>query len=168
MLSNLFQGIGNYARLYVVALSVLALDQVSKLWILASIPAGTYIYPEPIVVLKHFFYIVHIHNSGAAWGQLSGNNHWLALLAIIALFFIYFFRKHLELYRHGVQYAFGLLIGGIIGNFIDRIYYGYVIDFLDFHLWSYRFPAFNIADCGITIGVAIYILLSFKKTTVKN
>ena len=158
------RNIANYLRLYYLAFAVLILDQGSKIWILKTIRPGTgMLYSHPIPIIHDFFYLVHIHNTGAAWGQLSGQTLWLALLAIIALALIYFFSKQLEVYKHNVQYAFGLLIGGVVGNFIDRVFHGYVIDFLDFHLGSYRWPAFNIADCGITIGVALYILRSCGK-----
>jgi signal peptidase II len=60
-----------------------------------------------------------------------------------------------------MQVAFGLLVGGIIGNMIDRFAYGHVVDFLDFHFGTYRYPSFNIADCGITVGVVLYILATF-------
>ena len=164
----MFKSIPNYARLYYLAFGVLILDQITKLWVMHSIPYSTYIYPNTIPIINNFFYLAHVRNTGAAWGQLSGQTYWLATLALIALLLIYIFRNQLELHRHSVQWAFGLLIGGVIGNFIDRLAYGFVVDFLDVHIFSYRWPAFNIADCGITIGVIIYIFLSFKKDLAKK
>ena len=143
---------------------ILIVDQLSKLWILQLLPNGSYFLDsvnKPIVVIPHFFYIVHIKNPGAAWGILAGFTVWLAALGFIALVLLFVFRKELQLHRNIMQYAFGLLTGGIIGNMIDRIAYGSVIDFLDFHFGTYRYPAFNVADCGITIGVAIYIIACF-------
>ena len=129
--------------------------------------------PNVIEVIKGFFYIVHIGNEGAAWGMFSGHGEILALFALIALFAIYKCRNALELYRTPMQFAFGLLIGGVLGNLIDRLVHGHVIDFLDFHFgftipWvlpNGRYPAFNIADCGIVIGVFTYIILSFFQST---
>jgi len=88
---------------------------------------------------------------------------------LIALSAIYRFRHTLELHRSSMQLAFGLLIGGVLGNLVDRLVHGHVIDFLDFHLGftiplvlpTGRYPAFNVADCGIVIGVFTYITLSF-------
>lgn len=151
-----------YKRLYITALVLFILDQCSKLWVLQTIEPYTYIDPAPIPVIPGFFYWVHIYNEGAAWGILSGYGLWLAALGLLTLTAIFFLRKELELKRHGIQYAMGLLCGGIIGNLFDRIAYGHVIDFIDIHLPGYRWPAFNIADCGITVGVTLYILLNLK------
>lgn len=157
----------DYGRLYIIGLFVVMLDQVSKLWILYNITPGAYIDPPPISIIDPFFYIVHIYNTGSAWGQLPGKSQFLALLAVIALICIFIFRKRLELKDWSMQWTFGLLCGGIVGNLIDRLIYGHVIDFLDFHFFGYRFPAFNIADSGITVGVILYVffvLFAKKKT----
>lgn len=157
-----------YKRFYIMALVLFALDQCSKLWVLQAIEPYTYIDPPPIPVIAGFLYWVHIYNEGAAWGILSGYGLWLAALGLLTLTAIFFLRKELELKRHGIQYAIGLLCGGIIGNLFDRIAYGHVIDFIDIHLPGYRWPAFNVADCGITVGVSLYITLNisdfFKKS----
>ena len=162
----------SYQRLLITALIVFAADQLSKIWIFNTMALDSYFYPhdaDVIEVIKNFFYIVHIGNEGAAWGMFSGHGEILALFALIALSAIYKFRHTLELHRIPMQYAFGLLIGGVIGNLIDRLVHGHVIDFLDFHFaftipWvlpTGRYPAFNVADCGIVIGVFTYITLSF-------
>jgi signal peptidase II len=162
----------SYKRLLITALIVFALDQLTKSWVFNNMSLDSYFYPhdtDVIEVIKDFFYIVHIGNEGAAWGILSGHGEILAVFALVALTVIYKFRHSLELYRTPMQYAFGLLIGGVLGNFVDRLVHGHVIDFLDFHLsftipWvlpTGRYPAFNVADCGIVIGVFAYIILSF-------
>ncbi|MDP4609772.1 MAG: signal peptidase II [Opitutales bacterium] len=160
-----------YKLLFVVAIIVFALDQLTKTWIFNNpdLPLDSYFYPDSIEVIKGFFYIVHIGNEGAAWGMFSGYGGFLALFAFVALFAIYKMRHSLELHRKSMQFAFGLLIGGVLGNMVDRLIHGHVIDFLDFHfpfsvpylLPDGRYPAFNIADCGIVIGVFTYITLSF-------
>ena len=99
----------------------------------------------------------------------------LTLLSFAVLLFIFCFRKQLELHRDTVQIAFGLLIGGILGNLIDRIRVGHVIDFIDIHLpftlpyiLPYgRWPAFNIADSAIVVGMLFYLLLSLSDTKKK-
>ena len=159
-------------RLLITALVVFVLDQITKVWIFNTMPLDSYFYPQDghvIEVIKNFFYIVHIGNEGAAWGMFAGHGTILALFALVALFAIYKFRDALELHRTAMQFAFGLLVGGVLGNLVDRVVHGHVIDFLDFHFpftvpWLLpdgRYPAFNIADCGIVIGVFAYITLSF-------
>lgn len=161
-----------YTRLFVIAAIVFLLDQLTKLWIVKNITFKSYYYPQDpdvIEVIKGFFYIVHIGNEGAAWGMFSGHGEILAIFTLIALGAIYLFRESLELHRKTVQIAFGLLIGGALGNLADRMLRGHVVDFLDFHfgftipliLPNGRYPAFNLADCGIVIGVFIYVLTGF-------
>ena len=164
-----FKGrVSPYKRLITIALIVFALDQASKLWISTLLPLGSYWQPNSIEILNGFLYIVHIGNEGAAWGMFSGHGNWLAIFAIGALIAIYCLRESLELKRPIIQIAFGLLIGGVLGNLTDRIMHGHVIDFIDIHLplnipyllEGGRYPAFNVADCGIVIGVFAYTLMS--------
>jgi len=148
-----------YKRLFVIAAVVLVLDQLTKWWILNKLPASPHV-EDGITVIPGFFYIIHVYNEGAAWGMFAGKAYILGLLGFVALGAIFFFRRQLELHKPFVQIIFGLLVGGIIGNMIDRFAYGHVIDFLDFHFGTYRYPTFNVADCGITIGVGLYIILT--------
>ncbi|MDQ8195363.1 signal peptidase II [Coraliomargarita sp. SDUM461004] len=168
--------LNRYRLLYVSAIIIFVLDQITKTWIFNNLPLDSYYPPESITVIEGFFYIVHIGNEGAAWGMFSGYGGLLALFALITLFAIYKLRHSLELHRKPMQWAFGLLIGGILGNMIDRLIHGHVIDFLDFHFpinipWimpTGRYPSFNIADCGIVIGTIIYLILSFKSESAKQ
>jgi signal peptidase II len=153
-----------YRLLLVVALLVLVFDQLTKLVIVEWLPVGTYFVGSslpPVEVIPGFFYLVHITNKGAAWGMFEGYTLVLGLFGLIALYMIFHYRSALGLKRPLMQVAFGLLVGGIIGNMIDRFAYGHVVDFLDFHFGTYRYPSFNIADCGITVGVVLYILATF-------
>lgn len=162
--------IARYRLLFVSAFVVFILDQITKAWIFNNLELDSYHPPQSITVIEGFFYIVHIGNEGAAWGMLSGYGGLLALFAVTALFAIYLLRHTLELHRKSMQWAFGLLVGGIVGNMIDRLIHGHVIDFLDFRFpftipWvmpTGRYPSFNIADCGIVIGTILYLILSFK------
>jgi signal peptidase II len=156
------RGIRAYGRFWVTLATVLVADQVSKAWVMRHIALNTYFDPAPIPVIPNFFYFVNVSNTGAAWGVLSSYTPWLAWLGVAALAGIFFFRQQLELGKPLLQYTFGLLCGGIIGNLIDRQRQGHVVDFLDFHLPHYRYPAFNVADAGITVGVTIYLLYSFR------
>ena len=165
----------HYFRFFMVAAAVLLFDQVSKQWIVRQIPYPTYFFDSPsppITIIQNFWYIVHIGNPGAAWGMLSGYGWLLATLAALTVLAIFFFRKSLGLKRRMHQYTFGLLVGGILGNLLDRLLYGHVVDFIDIHLppiellsfGGYRWPAFNVADSAITCGVVLFIFLSlFEK-----
>jgi signal peptidase II len=132
-------------------------------------PLGTYgAAPGTITLIENFFYLVHVGNTGAAWSMLSGKSTLLATLAGITLLGIYFWRRALGLRERWVQLSFGLLCGGIVGNLIDRIAYGHVVDFLDFHFGNYVYPTFNVADSGICVGVGIYLIYSLRNPPEKN
>ena len=140
---------------------LLALDQATKYWVthLSGMDLGDYWPTGGFAIVANFFYLAYVGNSGAAWGLLGGFNNALAVLALAALFAIYFFRRDLGLEIKARQFIFGLICGGIAGNLADRIHLKYVVDFLDFHLFGgFRWPAFNLADSGITVGVILFIL----------
>ena len=111
---------------------------------------------DSIPVIDGFFSIVHTKNPGAAWGIFGDHTNVLAFVSLIAgAAMIVFFRKLAE--EKAVQAAgLSLIIGGTIGNMIDRFYLSHVTDFLSFTFGSYQFPAFNVADSAITIGVVLY------------
>ena len=171
MTLNIKRSVTDNKTLLIIAVSLFVLDQLTKFWVLNNIAPNSYSFPyhaDVIEVIKDFFYIVHVGNEGAAWGIFAGHREILALLAVVAIVAIFKFRHSLELHRKPMQFAFGMLIGGVLGNLVDRIQHGHVIDFLDFHLgftipWilpNGRYPAFNIADCGIVIGVFSYMIVS--------
>lgn len=114
-----------------------------------------------VKIIPNFFYLTLVHNEGAAWGLLS-NHTWIIVVAtIVAILliyhFIYCFRKNA---RNNV--AFGLLCGGLLGNLIDRVTSGYVIDFFDFYIFKYDYPVFNVADIAIVVGILLLIYAVFK------
>ena len=159
---SVLQRMLGYRILYVLSLTVLVLDQVTKTLIDGALPLGTYGPPHHIPIIPGFFNLVHVGNTGAAWSLFSGKSTMLALLALGTLVAIFFWRRSLGLRLVPVQVSFGLLCGGIVGNLIDRLLHGHVIDFLDFHFGSYVYPTFNIADSGICVGVVIYLWYSFR------
>jgi len=152
-----------YRWLLLLAIGVLMLDQATKAWICARLSYPTYGPPGHIVVIDGFFNLVNVGNTGAAWSLFSGRSTFLALLAMATLFAIFAWRRQLGLHLWSVQFSFGLLCGGILGNLVDRLIHGHVIDFLDFHFGSYPYPTFNVADSGICVGVAIYLLHSLRQ-----
>jgi len=158
--------IGAYSLLLWLALGVFVLDQVTKWWIIAKLPLGSY-GPDGVTVIPDFFYLVHVGNTGAAWSILSGKSTLLAVVALLSLGAIYLFRRSLGLRDRAAQLAFGLLCGGIVGNLIDRLQHGHVVDFLDFHFGSYTYPTFNVADSAICLGVICYLWASRKVSNQK-
>jgi len=156
------QRMRDYRLLLVLLLVVFGLDQVTKAWINARLPLGSYGPYAGIEVIPGFFNLVHVGNTGAAWSMFSGKGFFLAILAFVTLLAIYIWRRALGLRARPTQVAFGLLCGGILGNLVDRLLHGHVIDFLDFHFGSYVYPTFNVADSGICIGVILYIWHSLR------
>ena len=154
-----------YRLLLWLATVVLLLDQLTKFWIAAHVPFDPFHSHGPgndIEVIHGFFYLIHIGNTGAAWSMFTGRSVLLAALAAGTLVAIYFWRHALGLRQTLSQVCFGLLCGGIVGNLIDRLLHGHVIDFVDLHFGSYIYPTFNVADSGICVGVILYVLQSLR------
>ena len=152
-----------YRRLWLFAVVFFVLDQVTKAMIAARLAFGSYGRGAQIEIFPGFLNLVHVGNTGAAWSMFSGQSLWLALLALGALAAIYIWRHNLGLHHVAAQPAFGLLCGGIVGNLLDRLVRGHVIDFLDFHFGAYTYPTFNVADSAICVGVFWYILWSIRQ-----
>ncbi len=151
-----------YRLLLLLAGSTFALDQASKAWIAAHLPFPTYGGPATVIVIRGFFNLVHVGNTGAAWSMFSGASVLLAGLAAATLVAIFIWRHSLGLRDRLSQISFGLLCGGIVGNLTDRLLHGHVIDFVDLHFGSYIYPTFNIADSGICVGVILYLWQSLR------
>lgn len=152
-----------YRLLLGLAVGVFIADQLTKAWIVHRLPYGTYgELAGAIRVIKGFFYIVHVGNTGAAWSMFSGQSVLLASLALATLVAIFFWRSALGLRDRLAQICFGLLCGGIVGNLTDRLLHGHVIDFIDLHFGTYVYPTFNVADSGICIGVILYLWQSLR------
>ncbi|MCD5390380.1 signal peptidase II [candidate division NPL-UPA2 bacterium] len=129
---------------------ILILDQVSKYYVQKLILPG-----QSIPVLKDIFHLTHIHNYGAAFGLLRHQTAFLILISILSIILILSLqRKFSERYPNCTS-SLGLVLGGAIGNLIDRLRFGYVVDFLDFSLYGHHWPVFNLADSAITAGVII-------------
>lgn len=158
--------IKGYKLLLGIAAALLALDQLSKAWIVSALPFPTYGKPNAIEVIEDVFHLVHVGNTGAAWSLFTGQSMFLAALAAATLLAIFIWRQALGLRDRVSQIAFGLLCGGIAGNLIDRLVYGHVIDFVDLHFGSYVYPTFNIADSGICVGVILYLWHSLRNPDV--
>lgn len=140
-------------RYYLLALVLIGLDQWTKWLVATKMELG-----ESIPVLEDFFYITSHRNSGAAWGILEGQMILFYIITVIVLIgLIYFLHTHGKQDRL-VATGVGVLIGGAVGNFIDRLIRQEVVDFANFYIFNYNFPIFNVADAALTIGVVIVII----------
>ena len=148
-------------RICLIACFIVALDQLTKGLVLRLLG-----YTQEKVVIPGFFKFVHWQNTGAAWSLFRGNNHLLAVVALVALVVLFFSRHHFDSRTFVGQVSFGLIFGGIVGNLIDRLWRGHVIDFIYFYLQSRSgeigFPAFNVADSAICTGVALIFLITWR------
>lgn len=109
-------------------------------------------------IIPNFFYITYVRNDGAAWSILSGNRILLITIGIIAIVVLYFLLIYKQELSNLKIIYYSILNGGIIGNLLDRIFRGYVIDYLDFKIFNYYFPVFNLADIMIVIGTFLVII----------
>ena len=149
-------------RIAIIALLVIALDQLTKQLVLQFLH-----YTHEKVVIEGFFKFVHWGNTGAAWSLFRGNNGLLAGVAFVALLVLILSRHHFDSRTLFSQVAFGLIFGGIVGNLIDRLWAGHVIDFIYFYLQrpggsEIGFPAFNVADSAICTGVGLVFLITWR------
>src|SRR5215467_11505429 len=149
-------------RMALIALLVIGLDQFTKQLVLRFMGPT-----EEKIVVDGFFKFVYWGNTGAAWSLFRGNNFLLAGVAVVALIVLLFSRHHFDSRTLLGQVAFGLIVGGIVGNLIDRLWMGHVIDFLYFYLQQrggneIGFPAFNVADSAICTGVGLIFLITWK------
>lgn len=128
------------------------LDQITKYLIQQKLLTGQ------IVIIPGFFDLSYVQNTGAAWGIMQGFNGGLVILSIVMLAVLIIFRRSIlqDCMIHRI--ATGLMIGGIVGNLVDRVRLGYVVDFLHFFWRNHHFPSFNVADSAICVGVALYMI----------
>ena len=144
-------------KLYGVTLGTIIFDQLIKNILLLLMSFG-----ESKKVIADFFNITLIGNTGAAFSILSSNTLLLIVISVIALNFIYFFLIKGKKLNNLEQITYGLLIGGIIGNLVDRVAHGQVIDYLDFSIFGYNFPIFNLADIAIVVAMILLVVQIIK------
>ena len=131
-----------------VALLILISDQALKLWAEQTLPLGA-----GVTVIPGFFSLTRVHNTGVAFGMAQGNNLMTGLLAGGILVLAAWLAKGWDWSRRFVQVVAAMVAGGAVGNLIDRVRLGYVLDFFDLHHRGWSWPAFNIADACISVGV---------------
>lgn len=139
-----------------IATVVLLLDQATKWWILTQVMV-----PPRILEITSFFNLVLVWNRGISFGMLGGGAAWqawlLAAFGTVVAGGLLFWMQTARLPRVP-SVGVGLIVGGALGNVLDRLFHGAVVDFLDFHAGGYHWPAFNLADSAITVGVAALLL----------
>ncbi|WP_409253635.1 signal peptidase II [Bacillus sp. SCS-153A] len=138
---------------YLIALIVVALDQLTKWLIVQNMTEG-----QSITVIENLFYITSHRNQGAAWGILQGQMWFFYIITIgVIIGIVYYLEKQAKGDKL-FSMSLALLLGGAIGNFIDRLFRKEVVDFLNTYIFKYDFPIFNIADAALTIGVGLLII----------
>lgn len=141
---------------FVPIVGVMIADYISKVWIVKALVHGQG------WVVNDYLNIVRVHNTGAAFGFLSGYGGWqlffLSGLALVVSGVMIYWLLKKPLNSTVLALSFVLIIAGALGNTLDRVLYGYVVDFIDFHYQSWHYPAFNIADIAISLGVVLFMV----------
>lgn len=151
---------------YIIAVIIIGIDQVTKWLIVKNMELG-----ESITVIENFIYITSHRNQGAAWGILQGQMWFFYIITTVVIIgIIYYIQKYAK-ENKVMGIALGLMLGGAIGNFIDRLFHKEVVDFINTYIFSYDFPIFNVADSALCVGVVllfIQMLLEGKQEKEKS
>ncbi len=142
----------------IVAIIAIILDQLTKYWAVNVLQ-----HMSQVTVIPNFFRLIYVENAGAAFGILQDRQIFFIFLtvAVLALLLVYYY-KHRERLSFMARLSLGMIVGGAIGNFIDRVRFGYVIDMLSFRFFNrYNFAVFNIADSFIVVGTILLMILIF-------
>lgn len=145
-------------NIYSIATVWTLVDQIIKKIIMHSLQVG-----EKVTIIPNFFKLQYLQNEGAAFSSFVGMRLLLIVVATIFLFFMIDFIRKNEIKSRIEVISLGMILGGIIGNLLDRILYGYVIDYLSFIIFGYPFAVFNFADIGIVIGIGLLIITIIRR-----
>ena len=143
--------------IWIISFICIIIDQIIKFVINNNID----LYDQNTII-DNFFYLTNVRNYGAAWSILTGSRIMLIIVTILIIIGLYYFFIRKEKLKKYEKVIYGFLYGGIIGNLIDRIFRGYVIDYLEFYIFGYSFPVFNLADILIVISM-FFIIISVIK-----
>lgn len=146
-----------------IIIAVVVLDQLTKYWIMAN-----FVEFQTQEIISGVFSLTYLTNKGAAFGFLSGDHgawrHAFFIgIAVLAMIIMLLFLRQMHKEGKWSVTAIGLIFGGAAGNLIDRVRFGAVVDFLDFYWKTHHWPAFNVADSAITVGVGIFLLVNFLR-----
>ena len=143
-----------YITIFSIALIIILIDQITKFLIKTNFQLN-----QSLPLIKNIFQLTYIHNFGAGFGILQQQKWILVFISLIVIGIIFYYFDRIKEKEILLQVLVGFTLGGTIGNLIDRIVYGFVIDFLDFRIW----PIFNIADSFVTVGVIGLVIYLWKK-----
>ena len=143
-----------YPVVFLTAIAIIILDQLSKFLVKINFNLN-----ESVPVMGEIFHLTYIHNFGAGFGILQNQRILLVIISIAVAAFIFYYAKKVKEEETLLQLLLGFVLGGTIGNLIDRIFLGYVTDFFDFMIW----PVFNIADSFVTIGIIGLVIYFWRK-----
>lgn len=136
------------------------LDQIIKFLVKENLELG-----NSLPIINHFFQLTYVQNEGAAWSIFSGNILFLIIVALTALIIIgwyLYYQKKKGKAQNKEAIIYGVLYGGILGNLIDRVMLGHVIDYLDFQIINYQFPVFNLADICIVLSALVILIIEWR------
>jgi len=149
----------SFSQMYLVALILLSLDQFSKYLITQKMSLA-----DSMPVIKSIFHITYVENTGIAFGLFPQGQILFITISLIIILVIVFFERKKALKSPWERFCLGLVLGGALGNLVDRLRFGFVIDFLDFRIW----PVFNLADSGVCIGGILMAFFLLKKRASKE
>ena len=153
--------LSDYIRFSVISIAIILVDFITKKWMLALL----FEIPQQIVVTS-FFNLTPVWNEGVSFGIMSSHPQIVRfIIPILAFLVILYLVSQIHLQERMQQIGSAIIVGGAAGNVIDRIIYGKVMDFFDFHIGEYHWPAFNIADIAICAGVAIMVYVIIRPTS---
>ncbi|MDC3412852.1 signal peptidase II [Aquibacillus sp. 3ASR75-11] len=135
---------------------MIAIDQLSKWYVVKSMELG-----ESIPVIENFFYITSHRNQGAAWGILQGRMMFFYIITTIVIIIVMYYMKQYAKESKLMGVGLGFVLGGAIGNFIDRLFRKEVVDFFDVYIGSYNYPIFNVSDSSLVVGVILILIATF-------
>lgn len=148
---------------YLIALVIIGIDQLTKWLVVKHMTLH-----ESITIIHNFFYLTSHRNKGAAWGILQNQLIFFYIITVIVVIgVIYYLHKYGKDHKL-LAISLSFILGGAIGNFIDRLFRKEVVDFLDFIIFGYDYPIFNIADSALVIGVGLFLIASFTEEKQKG
>lgn len=150
----------NSMYLVLVAVLVILADQVSKILVEKRMELG-----QSISIVADFFRLTFVQNAGGAFGISLGGEWFYLMASIVAIFFIFIYFRRMSAMGAGLRVSLAMILGGALGNLVDRLRCGTVTDFLDFGIGRLRWPVFNLADAAVTVGVVVFLLSLLRKKT---
>jgi len=148
---------------YVIAVVMIVIDQWTKYLVIENMTIG-----ESIPIIDNIFYLTSHRNPGAAWGILQGQMWFFYMITLIVVGIIIYYIEHYAKTNRLLGVSLGLVLGGAIGNLIDRVRFQEVVDFVDVYIFSYDYPIFNVADSSLVVGVILIGIITLFEEVRKD